>query len=79
MAPESGEYSTGGGTPYEPAPIEEVDKPFSRWEDIKQRFLTDWRRDHFGRHTIYWSVAILGGGLCYGIALRLAEALGFGW
>lgn len=52
------------------------EEPFSRWEDIKQRISKEWRRNDFSRHTFYWSVIVLVGIFGYGLALRLAEALG---
>ncbi|AVZ40335.1 MULTISPECIES: hypothetical protein [unclassified Dietzia] len=52
------------------------DIPFSRWGDIKMRFVASWRQDHIKRYGMYlcviWFVGLIG----YELVMRLLEALG---
>ncbi|MBB1057337.1 hypothetical protein G6020_07980 [Dietzia sp. B19] len=51
--------------------------PLSRWGDIKQRMITSWRRDDFGRHSVCWSIIVIIGVLGYELVMRICEAWGF--
>lgn len=46
-------------SPHEPDPIEEVDKPFSHWDDIKLRIYQSLWEDVFKRNTMFFSFAFM--------------------
>lgn len=46
-------------SPHEPDPIEEVDKPFSHWDDINLRIRQSLWEDVVKRNTLFFSLALM--------------------